>query len=227
MDRKVLKLEDLFYVECGNLTPFERNLRELCFLFINPVIKNFIAHCNYDAFKNYGFNSCRQTAVFTNFILQEILDHHQIFNKNCELIRNDALECYMQDGNFLEDYIHCINVLEYKFKDDLETIRRITIDMSRTICPLLFYVDEYLDCEFTRPDIYYPSVSPYNNVYIASSKVINDYIYDVEYFSKRKGIESAPIMKEIVVNDYINHHIEARYKAYEVYKNFAPLILIR
>lgn len=231
MDKKELELEDLFYIECEQLTPFEKRLRELCFLYINPVIKNCIANWDYEEFKKYSFNSCRQTAVFTNYILYGILD--EIFNNDSsftdevELLRLVALECYMKDGNFEEEYVHCINILEYQFKDHPETFRRITIDMSRTIYPLLFYVEEYKYLEYIKNNDKYPLVSPYDNISIILSSSINDYIYDVEYFSKRRGIDSAPIMKEIILDNYINHYIESRYKAYEVYKNFAPLILKR
>lgn len=218
-------LENLFYIPCKELTPFEEKLREFCFLYLNPFIKDCLANWNYEEFQKYGFNSCRQTAVFTLYIVKSLLEEDKTFIENNEILRFDALECHMKDSNFNEDYVHCINILEYRTIDNPDNVRAIIIDMSRTICPLLFYVQEFSDYSFVRPVEEYPIVPVYSNISIESCKNINDYIYDVEYFSRRRCIDILPIMKNIVLSNYVNSPEKSKSEAYEIYRNFAPLIL--
>lgn len=111
------------YVECGGLTDEEKKARnELIYIF-NPCLKFLFDQ--YPQFKQYAYNSCRQTAIFSTAFLSEIMAGYSF---------------QLYEGNF-SDILHGQKVeYAHAFAIGQNGTRRILVDVSRTERKLLFHL---------------------------------------------------------------------------------------
>ena len=108
----------------SQLTPEEETAREIMTYLFNPVLKSLLCVSNTAQWVKYGFNSCRQSAIFGAVYLQKILPSY-VITPYCGVF----LE--MTDKK-PETYEHCFIVAS---KDN----RNILIDLSRVTHHLLFH----------------------------------------------------------------------------------------
>lgn len=106
-----------------NLTERERMARDEMIYIFNPVLKFILANSKPDEFAKYGFNSCRQTAIFGTAILKELLPEYTF-----RLYEGQFAELY--DGKMIT-YTHAFTIGQYKE-------RMLLIDISRVSKRLLF-----------------------------------------------------------------------------------------
>lgn len=121
------------YIECEHLTDKEKQVRhDLIYLF-NPCLKTIFNRS--PKFMAYGYNSCRQTAVFSSVFLLEA------FKK--ERYRIESFE-----GTFSDIISGQETEYEHAFSIATKEDRKLLIDVSRTERQLLFK---------TTHDIIYPT----------------------------------------------------------------------
>jgi hypothetical protein len=131
----------MLYFE-SNLTEREQEVRDIMVHLFNPVLKFVLMTSNYDEFKKYGFNSCRQTAILGAGYLQKLLPDYEFKVYEGHFIENT-------DGKFTS-YDHAFIVA---INNDEK--RHLLIDLSRTTKKLLF-TQTYLNL--------YPEIEDYENV---------------------------------------------------------------
>lgn len=127
----------MLYIECEHLTKEEQDIRhELIYLF-NPCLKHLFNQRS--EFKEFAYNSCRQTAIFGSVFLLQQLPGYKV----------SAFE-----GNFTDviynkpvDYKHAFTVIEKAGK-------KILVDISRTQRQLLFHMIQ---------DLVYPRLKGYED----------------------------------------------------------------
>lgn len=188
------------------------NIRDYLFLFVNPMIKYVLSSANEYEFKKYGFNSCRQTAIFTSYILKEK------FN-----ISINALEINMNDSKFEQNYLHCVNLGTIKNKDKYIYL---TIDMSRTINPLLFWIT---NTPIDSSNFFYPKVDNYKFIkplYVNTKFNIEENINNIEYFTGRKAKDVCDEIMNICDIYYSKNNNNAPSQFFEIYKNYAPYLIL-
>lgn len=112
----------LYYLD-DNLTERERMARDEMIYIFNPVLKAILAYSKPEEFARYGFNSCRQTAIFGTAILTELLPEYTF-----RLYEGQFAE--LCDGQMIT-YKHAFTIGQYKD-------RMLLIDISRVSKRLLF-----------------------------------------------------------------------------------------
>ena len=132
-----------------NLTDRERMARDEMIYIFNPVLKLILAHSNPYEFEKYGFNSCRQTAIFGTAILSELLPEY-----NFRLYEGQFAELY--NGQMIT-YTHAFTIGQYKD-------RMLLIDLSRVSKRLLFHQIE---------DTLYPYEDEWKNVSLISKEELS------------------------------------------------------
>ena len=125
----------------SRLTEQEEKARDEMIYLFNPVLKFILLNKGYDEFKRYGFNSCRQTAIFGAFYLRKLLP-----NYNLHVYEGKFIE---KENGIVIPYIHAFIIAEGP------NDRQLIIDISRTTKRLLF-TEVY-------PNIY-PNFDDYKNV---------------------------------------------------------------
>lgn len=124
----------------SNLTEQEEKARDMMVYLFNPVLKFILMTCNYNEFKRYGFNSCRQTAILGAGYLRIILPDYNF---------------KVYEGSFVEN-IDGINIpYTHAFIVANKDKRHLVIDLSRITKKLLF--------SETYSNIY-PEIEDYENV---------------------------------------------------------------
>lgn len=106
-----------------NLTERERMARDEMIYIFNPVLKTILAYSKPEEFARYGFNSCRQTAIFGTAILTELLPEY-----NFKIYEGQFTELY--NGQTIT-YKHAFTIGQYQD-------RILLIDISRVSKRLLF-----------------------------------------------------------------------------------------
>ena len=171
----------MLYFE-SNLTQEEQEARDIMVYLFNPVLKFLLMNGNYEEFKKYGFNSCRQTAILGAAYLKKLLPNYDI--------------C-VYEGHFIEHlndrfvpYDHAFIIAK---KDSVN--RHLVIDLSRTTKKLLFS-ESCINI--------YPQIEDYEGVIKLGQDLINlnDMIEtDIpEYFTGKKPKELLEII-DTLIND--------------------------
>lgn len=148
-----------------NLTEKEREVRDEMIYLFNPVLKFILSSAQPEEFKRYGYNSCRQTAIFGTAIMKELLPEYNF---------------RLYEGQFLElvdsvptPYIHAFTVATHQD-------RTLLIDISRVSKRLLF-------TSVTSPSLY-PQTEDWKNVALIAKKELNlrELLMDAgaEYFTR-------------------------------------------
>ena len=132
-----------------NLTDRERMARDEMIHIFNPVLKLILAHSNPVEFERYGFNSCRQTAIFGTAILSELLPEY-----NFKLYEGQFAELY--NGQMIT-YTHAFTIGQYQD-------RMLLIDISRVSKRLLFHQIE---------DTLYPCEDEWKNVSLINKEELS------------------------------------------------------
>ena len=167
----------MLYFE-SDLTKEEEKARDEMIYLFNPVLKFVLMNGNYNEFKKYGFNSCRQTAILGADYLKKLLPEYDI-------------EVY--EGFFIEDidglYFPYTHAFIIAHKDD----RHLVIDLSRTTKKLLFS-KTYLNI--------YPEIEDYENVTKLKQEKINlDEMINSdtpEYFTNKKPKELIKTISSLI-----------------------------
>lgn len=131
----------IIYPETKNpLTPKEEAMREEMIYYFNPVLKHIFYSRNPYEFARFGFNSCRQTAIFgAAYLRKHFPDYtYKAYEGNFE----DVVE-----GNKV-DYTHAFIIATADYlvtkstvsRNDTLEDRSLLIDISRTMRPLKFQV---------------------------------------------------------------------------------------
>ena len=107
----------------SDLTPQEEQARDIMVHLFNPVLKFIFLNQNYVTFKQYGFNSCRQTAILGAGYLRKLLPDYNI--RVCE-------------GQFVERIDEKFTPYIHAFILASKNERTLIIDLSRTEKRLLF-----------------------------------------------------------------------------------------
>mgnify|MGYP004485571189 CR=1 FL=1 len=107
-----------------SLTDKEKEVRDIMLYAFNPALKTVLNIYNPDEFLKFGYNSCRQTAIFGAYFLKTLFPDYEI---------------RAWEGDFVEPvngvatpYVHAFIIAK---KDN----RRLLIDLSRTTKRLLFH----------------------------------------------------------------------------------------
>ena len=138
----------LCFEDCANkLTAQELRARDIMVNAFNPVLKFFLSQANPVVWKQYGYNSCRQTAILGAVYLKDLLPDYAIVPYEGEFIEND-------NGRILK-YAHCFIIAS---KAD----RHLIIDISRTSKKLLFNVITDLKNPYPKTGDYQNSTHLYS-----------------------------------------------------------------
>jgi hypothetical protein len=108
----------------SQLTPEEEAARDIMGYLFNPVLKLLLCMSNPKEWAKYGFNSCRQTAIFGAIYLQKILPSYTI-------VPYTGMFLEIVNGK-KETYEHCFIVAS-------KGNRNILIDLSRVTHHLIFH----------------------------------------------------------------------------------------
>lgn len=108
----------------NTLTPEEEKARDIMIYLFNPVLKFIFLNTNASSFIQYGFNSCRQTAILGAFYLKFLLPDYE-FN--------------VFEGTFIEKINSKIEKYEHAYIIASKGNRNLIIDLSRTTKRLLFH----------------------------------------------------------------------------------------
>lgn len=134
------------YVECNGLTDSEKQIRhELIYLF-NSCLKFLFNQKPH--FKEYAYNSCRQTAIFSAAYLMNVLPgSYAVYEGNfSDVLHGEKV-----------DYVHAFVIRSYQSK-------KFLIDVSRTQRKLLFQPVDKID---------YPNVEGYENIKLLSYNMLD------------------------------------------------------
>lgn len=134
------------------LTEKEKELRDYMVNKFNPALKLLMGYADENKFKMWGYNSCRQTAIFGSWFATEKINKLNLPYKvhAYEAIFDDVME-----GTPV-DYDHGYIVLE-----SMVSSRRILVDLSRTTHSMLFHVRDYTD-----EDLYPTDIPEYKDIVI-------------------------------------------------------------
>lgn len=134
------------FIECDELTEHEKQVRHELIYLLNPCLK-FIFNQR-PAFREYAYNSCRQTAIFSAVYLQNAL----------------PAMCTVYEGTFSDiingrkvDYEHAFVIASFKK-------RELLVDISRTQRKLLFCITK---------GVRYPKVKGYEDAELLSYKKLD------------------------------------------------------
>ena len=161
-----------------NLTDRERAVRDEMINIFNPVLKFILSSSNPEEFARYGYNSCRQTAIFATAILTELLPEYTF-----RLYEGQFAELY--EGRLIT-YKHAFTIGQYKD-------RMLLIDISRVSKRLLF-------CPVT--DTLYPTEDEWASVSLISKEELS--LVDmldtdvVEYFTHKSPLSVLCTIKALM-----------------------------
>ena len=155
----------------NQLTKEEETARDIMVNLFNPVLKLLLCTYNSSKWRQYSFNSCRQTAIFGAVYLKKLLPDYDIVPYEGEFVE------YYDDEN-TENYSHCFIIAS-------KNNRTLLIDLSRTTKRLIFH---------RVIDSLYPTTKEYSQMALISREVIDlDKMYYNstmrEYFTQCKPIE--------------------------------------
>lgn len=126
-----------------DLAENEKEVRDFMINIFNPALKYVLFSKNMTEAKKYGFNTCRQTAVFATVILRNMLPDY-----NFKAYEGDFEEWV---NGKMEPYVHAFSLGEHNGKVYL-------VDLSRTSKRLLFtpvFSNLYPNTEDYKNMVYY------------------------------------------------------------------------
>lgn len=153
----------------SNLTKQEEEARDIMVYLFNPVLKFIFMETNPEEFARYGFNSCRQTAIFGGCYLRELLPDYEIA---------------LYEGKFVEYENGKVIPYEHAFLIATKDSRSLIVDLSRTEKRLLFtkiYPGIYPNTEE------YKQVALINMNRLSLDEMIN--MTGVEYYTSMKPLD--------------------------------------
>lgn len=200
-------MNDILFPYDGNdysLTDKEKEVRDIMLYTFNPALKTVLNIYNHDEFLKFGYNSCRQTAIFGAYFLKTLLPDYEI---------------RAWEGDFVEPvngvatpYVHAFIIAK---KDN----RRLLIDLSRTTKRLLFH---------PLFGNIYPDSFDYKDVaYISKERL--DYVSLVETDEKEylTGLKPLTLLSLIssLMTDIANKPSEEQKVFWEsIYKQFTQIL---
>lgn len=147
----------MVYVADDTLTIRELAVREELIYFFNPALKFLFMQFGMNKFRQYGFNSCRQTAIFSAAYLRMIMPEYRYV---------------VYEGKFVDKEVSKDVEYEHAFvvgfpKNKATSKRLLLIDISRTSRRLLFV-------HRSANDLYPSDIAGYRNTKLLSIKPIDD-----------------------------------------------------
>lgn len=159
----------------SHLTKQEEKARDIMVHLFNPVLKFILLNSSKGEFEKYGFNSCRQTAIFGAAYLRKLLPEYDF-----RVYEGQFVE---EENEILTPYVHAFIIATSPDS------RRLIIDISRTTKKLLF-TEVY-------PNIY-PSFGDYENVFKLWEKEIDlDEMLNMEEQEYLTGFKPKDLMEMI------------------------------
>lgn len=148
------------FVDDNELTNKEKEVRDWLIYSFNPSLKFCLYTFGKENFIKYGYNSCRQTAIFTAFILD--------LNLPSKDYKVKVFEGTFDDRDKSQSYKHAFTILYDKNKN-----RKILVDLSRTEKLLSFNT-------FTDISYPYPKHKSFQNMKFIYAEELNwkKLIYD-------------------------------------------------
>ena len=193
----------MFYYS-NTLTLEETKARDIMVYSFVPVLKMLLNQFNPKEFYQYGYNSCRQTAILGGYFLQSLLPDYTIS---------------VYEGKFTEPINGVVTPYIHAFIIAQKDKRSLIIDLSRTTKHLLFHPI------FNR---IYPETFDYNNVvYISKERL--DYVSSVEteekeYLTGLKPLTLLSLMSSLMT-DIANKPSEEQKVFWEsIYKQFTQIL---
>ena len=187
------------------LTLEETKARDIMVYSFVPVLKMLLNQFNPKEFYQYGYNSCRQTAILGGYFLQSLLPDYTIS---------------VYEGKFTEPINGVVTPYIHAFIIAQKDKRSLVIDLSRTTKHLLFHP------VFSR---IYPETFDYNNVaYISKERL--DYVSLVETTDEKEyltGLKPLTLLSLIsnLMTDIANKPSEEQKTFWEsIYKQFTQIL---
>lgn len=188
----------------GNLTSEEQKARDIMLYLFNPVLKFILLTENPTEFQRFGFNSCRQTAIFGADYLSKLLPDYTFS---------------VYEGSFIEiingeitPYAHAYIVGAYQD-------RFILIDLSRTSKPLIFMQIPSLD--------FYPRYNEYKDVHKLGHSRINLHsaltTKDPEYLTGMKPAQVVYLIDKMIKDMGTRPVMTQKHFFNEIYTNTTSL----
>lgn len=172
------------------LTEKEKELRDYMVNKFNPALKLLMGYVDEDKFKAWGYNSCRQTAIFGSWFATEKINK---LNIQYEAHAYEATFDDVMEGTPVS-YEHCYIVLE-----SLVSSRRILVDLSRTTHSMLFHVRGYMDESLYPTDVpEYKDIAIKNVMELPWKTLIG--INEVEYMTGLPSMEALETLIRTVNN---------------------------
>lgn len=162
----------------SNLTEKERMARDEMINVFNPVLKLILSSAKPYEFEKYGFNSCRQTAIFATAILTELLPEYTF---------------RLYEGEFVESYKGQPISYTHAFTIAYHGDRALLIDISRVSKRLLFMPIE---------DTLYPHIDEWRKVGLISKTELSlsEMLTPgtVEYFTGKEPLAVLSLIKTLM-----------------------------
>lgn len=194
----------MIYLPDRNVNDDERAMRREMLYFFNPALKYIFYSRNPQGFAQYGFNSCRQTAVFAAGYMQEMFPEYGY--TVCEGKFHDKL-----NGKDV-DYVHAF-VLAKKLGGTPRGIgipRTILIDLSRTTRPLKFQIVRDWNNIYEK-GMYYEDCCLESYTSLDLNSMLN--MPDVEFLSQLPPQTTMTVLKmlikqlhELSIDDQVNFY---------------------
>ena len=194
----------LMFYYSNILTLEETKARDIMVYSFVPVLKMLLNQFNPKEFYQYGYNSCRQTAILGGYFLRSLLPDYTIS---------------VYEGQFTEPINGVVTPYIHAFIIAQKDKRSLIIDLSRTTKHLLFHP------VFNR---IYPETFDYNNVvYISKERL--DYVSLVETEEKEylTGLKPLTLLSLIssLMTDIANKPLEEQKAFWEsIYKQFTQIL---
>lgn len=163
------------------LTDKERAVRDEMIYIFNPVLKFILASSKPQEFKRYGYNSCRQTAIFATALMKELLPEYTFRTFEGQFIE-------LIDGR-PTPYIHAFTIATHGD-------RSLLIDISRVSKRLLF-------TPITSPALY-PRTEDWSGVVFLTKEEFDLqkqlFTVEVEYFTNRQPMKVLHLIKALMAD---------------------------
>ena len=189
----------------ANLTKQEEKARDIMVYLFNPVLKFILMTSNYEEFKRYGFNSCRQTAILGASYLKKLLPDYDF---------------HVYEGHFVEKIDGKATPYDHAFIvaiNDKEQ-RHLVIDLSRTSKKLIF---------MEAQDNLYPQIEDYQDVIKIGQDLIDlDEMINTdepEYFTGLKPLVVLKMIDTLIEELKMASKSEQLYFCKHIYKKTTML----
>lgn len=193
----------LLFPYAESLTSEEEKARDIMVYTFNPVLKMLLNQFNPKEFYQYGYNSCRQTAILGGYFLRSLLPDYTIT---------------VYEGQFTEPINDVITPYIHAFIIAQKGNRNLIIDLSRTSKRLLFHP------VFNR---LYPEELDYKNVvYINKERL--DYVAlteteEKEYLTGLKPLTLLSLISSLMTEVAKKTNEEQRIFWESIYRQFTQI----